>query len=419
MKHKQVLFYIAIIIGFIVGVFYLITGLTGLFNVKFHELISYKQMESIKTTVASGLNKSEYLTLDSIQGSSDYIALTYKDVRYSGKENIFNILYDVQNSTTLTNIQYKDININIYDSISVTHIKDNVFIIISSSGNIYNVNLSNGKIILIDKLDISKKTYFKSIYSNNSLFIITRHYYSNYNEKLLNNSLVYEIEFQNSKYTKAAIKTYDFSDKVVFSFVTNLFGDIGVTYSSYIHVSGEEVANNKLTLDDSYLNTLPTENQQYKFLSSSDIKVSFLKSGSEYPIPSQVINNEYINIHHNINKNLNIHVSSPSNIPFVFDNNISFYFDSKYEDVLYDLGVYPTSSILISTDSSLENSDFKARTELLLYNYKKYVAFISTNDGLVAIDKHGNTNVISKYKIVYPHKKYMLYINNGAVNISK
>lgn len=419
MKYKQVLFYIALVIGFFIGLYYIVTGFTGVFNIKVGEIISYKQMESIKNSIASGSNKSEYINLESIQGNSKYIALNYKDVRYNGKENTFNVLYDVKNSNILKNIQYKDMFINIQDAIVIQHIKDDVFIIISSSGDIYNVNLSNGKIIFLDKLDISKKSYFKSLYSNNSLFIITRDYYSNYNEKLLNNCLVYEIEFQNTKHTKAIINKYEFEDKAVFSFATNLSGDIGVVYSSYINVPGEEVAKNKLTLDDNYLNTLPTENENYKFISSSDIKVRFLKSGSEYPLSSSVINNEYINIHHNINKNLNLNVSSPSNIPFVVDDNIILCFDSKYEDVLFDLGVYPTSSVLITKDSSLEASSFVSRSELLLYNYKKYIAFISTNDGLVGIDKDGNLNVISKFKIVYPHKQYMLYVNNGAIYISK
>lgn len=419
MKYKQVLFYIAITIGFLIGLFYMISGFKGLFNIKIGEVISYKQMELIKNNISSGSNKSEYLNLESIQGNSDFIALNYRDVRYSGKENTFNVLYDVKNSKILKNIEYKDIFINIQDSISITHIKDNIFVIVSSSGDIYNVNLSNGKIMFIDKIDISKKTYFKSLYSNNSLFIITRDYYSNYNEKLLNNSLVYEIEFQNAKHNKAIIHSYEFSDKAVFSFVTNLNGDIGVAYSSYINVSGEEVIKNKLTLDDDYLNTLPTENEEYKFINSSDIKVRFLKSGSEYPISSDIINNEYINIHYNINKNLNLGVSSPSNIPFVLDDNIALYFDSKYEDVLFDLGTYPTSSVLVAKESSLEESSLKSRSELLLYNYKNYIAFISTNDGLVGIDKEGDLNIISKYKIVYPHKKYILYIDNGALHISK
>lgn len=193
MKYKQVLFYIALVIGFFIGLYYIVTGFTGVFNIKVGEIISYKQMESIKNSIASGSNKSEYLNLESIQGNSKYIALNYKDVRYNGKENTFNVLYDVKNSNILKNIQYKDMFINIQDAIVIQHIKDDVFIIISSSGDIYNVNLSNGKIIFLDKLDISKKSYFKSLYSNNSLFIITRDYYSNYNEKLLNNCLVYEI----------------------------------------------------------------------------------------------------------------------------------------------------------------------------------------------------------------------------------
>lgn len=419
MKYKQVLFYITLVIGFLIGLFYIITGITGLFNIKVGEIISYKQMVSIKNSISSGSNKSDYLNLESIQGNSKYIALNYTDIRYEGKENTFNVLYDVKNSKVLKNIQYKDIFINVQDAIVVKHIKDDVFIIVSSSGEIYNVNLSNGKIIFVDKLDISKKTYFKSIYSNNSLFIITRDYYSDYNEKLLNNSIVYEIEFQNTKHTKAIINSYDFSDKPVFSFVTNLSGDVGVVYSSYINVSGEEVDNNKLTLDDNYLNTLPTENGEYKFINSSNIKIKFLKSGSEYPLSSEFINNEYTNIHHNLNKNLNVNVSSPSNIPFVFDDNVTLYFDSKYEDVLFDLAVYPTSSVLITKDSSLETSSFSSRSELLLYDYKKYIAFISTNDGLVGIDKKGNLKIVSKSKITYPHKKYMLYINNGAVYISK
>lgn len=419
MKYKRIVFYIAILLGFIIGVFYMLTGVVKLFHINMHELVSYKQMDFIKTSVFSSSNTYEYLNLESIQGSADYVALTYKDVRYTGKENTYHVLYNIKHDKILDNITYKDIAINIQDSIAITHIEDDVFIIISSLGDIYNVNLSNGKIILLDKLNISKKTYFKSLYRNNSLFIITRTYYSNYNEKLLSNNLVYEIEFQNSTHTKAVINKYDFSNQAVFSFVTNLSGDIGVTYAPYTYVSSEEVANNKLTLDDSYINTLPTENQQYKFISASDIKVKFLKTGSEYILPTNVINSEYVNIHHNINKNLNMNINSPSNIPFVYDNNIAFYVDSKYEAVLYDLGVYPTSSILISKDSALEISSFKSRTELLLYNYQKYVAFISTNDGLLAIDKHGNANIISQFKIVYPHNKYMLYVNNGAINISK
>lgn len=415
MKLKKFLFILVLAALFFISLLLITSSITNLFQFNSGEIISSKQLEKIKNSVSSERNKSAYLNLVSFQGNPNYVALTYKDTRYEGQENTFNVFYDVEKSKILNSINYNDTYINVLDAISINHIKDDIFIIIDSTGNIYNVDFSKKYIKLVGEIDISKKTHFKSIYSNSSLYVISRNYYSKFNEKLLNSNSVYKIDFTNKRHTVASIQHYDFGSSPVYSFVTNLKGDIGVVYSDFINVSNDEVKKVQLITDIDYLTSLPTENNNYKFIDSSSIKVKFLNSNSDYTIPSSFIKESFINIHHKLNESLNLNLSSPSNIPFVLDDTVSYYFDMKYEDKLYDLAIYPTHSVLINTNSNLESSSIVSRSELLMFNNSKYIGFLNTNDGLIGIDKQGNSKQLSESKMSYVYNNNILYFNNGAI----
>lgn len=395
------------------------------FNPRHGELISSKNISQIRNSLSNTVEDLEFLSLSSIEGNKEFLALTFKDTRYSGEEFTYNAFFDVKNKKVIPYISYKDLFVNFTDACLIKYIDKDIFLVLGADGTLYTIQTKNGnfKVYNITSLDVSKNNIFKYLYTNNSLYIITRDTISKFNEKTLANNKVYQITFKSGRYKKATVIDYTFnSEDFIYSFVLDGNGNVGVLGSSSILLPSEEVNKYKLPADDIYLQALPSENKNYKFIDQSQVWVRFLHDDSLVQIPEEVLSNSYLTIHNFINKALDKNVSILSNIPLVITNDFMLYSSHNYEDFLYGLPILPSSNLIkLSTEANIEDSTIIStiRSDIKCYDYKKYLCFISSNDGLVGIDKFGNPHNIVKSNIVFPYKNLILYFDGESVRYIK
>lgn len=109
---------------------------------------------------------SNFYSLNSIQGSEDYIALTFKDYRYNGEFYKNHIIYDNKNNKYVKSIEHKDIVVHLRDASVIQYIDENKFLIIDSRGKVYIYQPDKSdKVVYIGDTSISKKRAFKYIYN--------------------------------------------------------------------------------------------------------------------------------------------------------------------------------------------------------------------------------------------------------------
>lgn len=386
-------------------------------------LVSNSNLSQIKKSLSSSLPDLDFLNLTSIEGNKKLLALTFKDTRYSGEENTYNILYNVKKKKVIKTIEYKDLFVNLIDSCFIKYVNDDTFIVLGNDGVIYSLSTGNERLKLkeVTSIDVNKKNLFKHMYSNKSLYIITRDTRSKYNEKTLSNTKAYQINFRNNSHTKANIIDYKFNDDdFIYSFVLDTKGNIGILGSSSILLPGEEVNKLKLPSDELYLKNLPSENKNYKFIDSSNIWVRFLHDDSLVKISKDNIDMIYMSIHNFINSTFNQEIGLPNNIPIVLGDDYTLYSSHEYSDILYGLPILPSANVFkISSVDSKDTILSTMRSNIQWYNYKNYIGFISTNDGLAGITKKGEIKIISKSSLSFPYKNMIIYAENGSIQYQK
>ena len=419
---KENIFKISISIAFIASLIFLVSSLLNIFNPKEKVLITEKSFNAIASSIGSETKSTEYLKLVSVEGNKEYVALTYKDIRYTGEKNTYNVIYDVRKNKIIKDIEHKDASVKILDSSIVKYVKDDLFLIVSSSGNVFTLDTSKEdfKLNLIIDTEITKEAMFKYILVDRTLYVMTRDYNSNYNEKVLNNSNVYEIKFDNKKFSKAQVSTHEFSDEeLIYSFVVDSNKDVGVVGSSYVSVPSEEVNKYKLPSDETYLKNLPSSDKNYKFIDQTKIWIKILHDGRIIEVPTSAIDLTESNIHHFIKSQLGLNLSVPSNIPMVLDNSYILYSTYKYETVLYDPAIKPVASTFKVVDGVKEDDISTIRSELLMYNHKDYIAFFNSNKGLVGVKPSGEVQVISESLLTFPFKNTLLYMDKGNLSYKR
>lgn len=399
---------------------YLVFILLNIFDPSSGVLLKSKDLNAIKYAITSKSSDADNLSLVSVQGNQKYILLSFKDVRYSGKKNTFYVIYDTKNDNIIKNVESNNNFVSIIDASIVQHIKDDLFIAIDSIGNIYSIDFSSNKINLdlIGNSDITRDTIFKTLYSDDTLYVITRQYLSKYNEMTLNENTVHIIEF-NKKYSKATVNSIPYDNSFIYSFVVNNTGDVGIVGSSYIELNGEEVNLYKLPDDYEYLSQSATENNNYKLIDSSKIWVQFFNDSNKINLTELTLNLSYLPISHTLETKFGVDISMAQNIPLVIGDDYSIYSTYKYNTILYDPAILPSASVLKFNGNEALESDVSIRSDIFKYNYKDYIAFFNSNEGLIGVSKDGNMKIITDSLISYLNKNIMLYMQNGNLYFKK
>ena len=399
---------------------YLVFILLHIFDPSSGVLLKSKDINSIKHSITSESSDANNLSLVSVQGNEKFTLLSFKDVRYSGNKNTFYVIYDNKNNKLITNVESNNNFVSIIDASIVQHVKDNLFVIVDSIGDIYSIDFSSDKVKLnlIGTSDITKDTIFKSIYSEDTLYVITRQYLSKYNEMTLNDNTVHIIEF-NKKYSKAIVNPIFYDNSFIYSFVLNNKGDIGIVGSSYIELDGEEVNLYKLPGDNEYLSQSATENNNYKLIDSSTIWMQFFNDSTKINLTEPTLNLSYLLISHTLETKFGVDISVPQNIPLVIGDNYSIYSTYKYNTILYDPAILPSASVLKFEGNEPLESDVSIRSDIFKYNYKNYIAFFNSNEGLIGVNKDGSMEIITNSLISYLNKNVILYMKNGNLYFKK
>lgn len=400
---------------------YLVYTLLNIFDPRSGVLLKSKDLNSIKYSITSDISyATDNLSLTSVQGNEKFTLLSFKDTRYPGKKNTFYIIYDNANNNIIKNIESDDNFVSLIDASLVQHIKDNLFVVIDANGNIYSIDFSSDNVNVksIGSSTITRDTIFKSIYSDNILYVITRQYISNYNEMTLNENVVHTIEL-NKKYSEAIVNTVSYDNSFLYSFVVNNTGNIGIIGSSYITVDGEEVNLYKLSDDEEYLNQSATENNNYKLIDSSTIWVKFFNNSNKIALDNSTLEYIYLPISYVLERKLGVDISVAQNIPLVIGEDYSIYSTYKYNTILYDPAILPSASIFKFDGAETIKSDVSIRSDVFKYNYKNYIAFFNSNEGLIGVNLNGDMELITDSLISYFNENIMLYIKNGNLYFKK
>ena len=414
MKKFKIIFFIVISIFIVMFV----SMFAGILNPKNVQLVSEKHLMNIKYSLIQE-KELNYLKLSSFEGNDKYLALKYIDVRKSGENNAINILYNIKTKSIIDTVNNDKDQLNLKDSSLIKYIDKNIFIAISANGEIFRIEIKGNSLDLesLGKVNVSKNTIFKYIYKNEVLHIITRDTKSKFNENILANNKVYSITFKNKSAKKIVdIKETTFaSDDLIYSFVLDTNGNVGVVGSKSILINGEEVNKYVTEKDKDYISLLPSVDKKYKFIDSNNVWVKFLHDGSIVKLDTSLINKEYSNVHYLVNSQLNLDLNTPSNIPLVYGNDFTIYSTAMYETELHNKFIRDNSDLIVETSTNKLKSEPIVRSSILSYNYKKYVGFVNTTDGLYGFDSKGDMKLISSSTITFPFENSIIYVKNNAI----
>lgn len=420
-KFYKLLFVFCIAILFILSVF----NIFNIFSPNKKELISAKEITKIKTSLKPYTSNDLALKVTSIEGCKDYVVLTFVDTNYDSSYKTFNVLYSTKSNKVLTSIDSEDLTLSLIDASFIKYINDDLFLVLDAYGNLYtlNINSNKSKINFILSTGIDSNSLFKYLLIDKSLYLIGRDTISKYNERVLSNNTVLQLNFKTKKFNKADTISYRFnSDEFIYSFVINRNGDVGVVGSKDTSVLGSTVNNLLLPSDDIYVSRLPSENKHYKFIDTSSMWIRFLHDDSIINISEDDLSLEYHSIHTLVNKKLDLNISSPSNVPFFVGDSFTLYSSVKYEELLYNNPILSMQSILKKTTGEAESESISSiRSEIMWFNYKsnKYLTFIATDKGISGITKKGDIEEVINSTIGFINEDTSIYIEDGAVKYKK
>ncbi|MGU8834135.1 hypothetical protein ACV3UL_07535 [Clostridium perfringens] len=409
-RYKNIIFLLwLIVIGFTIYVIY------STFFVSNKILIKSDDLTRLKNSISE--TNSKYLFLDSIEGDKNFLSLRFKDERFDGQEYSYYSIYDIENKKIINNVTKDKFDLNIRDASLIKHIKKDLYIVVDASGNVFKYYAKENKLDIIDKTNITKDRFFKSIYKDSSLYIISRTNLNNYNEKSLSDYSVHKITVNSDRKETTTVTEYTLPYDFIYSFVVDENKGVGVVGSSVEKVHYNSIVPLATTKELLSIQERPIDKQEVKFTKKNTLSIKFLDSNEEVPLDNKLVKESKNLLYDSINSKLNTDIIDPVNIPLYIQETKTFFSTESYDDMLLDFTVRPSVELcaLRANDNYIEEFKIPIRGDILLFDKKGYKFFIRTADGLVGITNKDSVETIVNSNVVYMNEDIFVYEEDGNI----
>lgn len=409
-RYKNIIFLLwLIVIGFTIYVIY------STFFVSNKILIKSDDLTRLKNSISE--TNSKYLFLDSIEGDKNFLSLRFKDERFDGQEYSYYSIYDIENKKIINNVTKDKFDLNIRDASLIKHIKKDLYIVVDASGNVFKYYAKENKLDIIDKTNITKDRFFKSIYKDSSLYIISRTNLNNYNEKSLSDYSVHKITVNSDRKETTTVTEYTLLYDFIYSFVVDENKGVGVVGSSVEKVHYNSIVPLATTKELLSIQERPIDKQEVKFTKKNTLSIKFLDSNEEVPLDNKLVKESKNLLYDSINSKLNTDIIDPVNIPLYIQETKTFFSTESYDDMLLDFTVRPSVELcnLRANDNYIEEFKIPIRGDILLFDKKGYKFFIRTTDGLVGITNKDSVETIVNSNVVYMNEDIFVYEEDGNI----
>ena len=409
-RYKNIIFLLwLIVIGFTIYVIY------STFFVSNKILIKSDDLTRLKNSISE--TNSKYLFLDSIEGDKNFLSLRFKDERFDGQEYSYYSIYDIENKKIINNVTKDKFDLNIRDASLIKHIKKDLYIVVDASGNVFKYYAKENKLDIIDKTNITKDRFFKSIYKDSSLYIISRTNLNNYNEKSLSDYSVHKITVNSDRKETTTVTEYTLPYDFIYSFVVDENKGVGVVGSSVEKVHYNSIVPLATTKELLSIQERPIDKQEVKFTKKNTLSIKFLDSNEEVPLDNKLVKESKNLLYDSINSKLNTDIIDPVNIPLYIQETKTFFSTESYDDMLLDFTVRPSVELcaLRANDNYIEEFKIPIRGDILLFDKKGYKFFIRTADGLVGITNKDSVETIVNSNVVYMNEDIFVYKEDGNI----
>ena len=409
-RYKNIIFLLwLIVIGFTIYVIY------STFFVSNKILIKSDDLTRLKNSISE--TNSKYLFLDSIEGDKNFLSLRFKDERFDGQEYSYYSIYDIENKKIINNVTKDKFDLNIRDASLIKHIKKDLYIVVDASGNVFKYYAKENKLDIIDKTNITKDRFFKSIYKDSSLYIISRTNLNNYNEKSLSDYSVHKITVNSDRKETTTVTEYTLLYDFIYSFVVDENKGVGVVGSSVEKVHYNSIVPLATTKELLSIQERPIDKQEVKFTKKNTLSIKFLDSNEEVPLDNKLVKESKNLLYDSINSKLNTDIIDPVNIPLYIQETKTFFSTESYDDMLLDFTVRPSVELcnLRANDNYIEEFKIPIRGDILLFDKKGYKFFIRTADGLVGITNKDSVETIVNSNVVYMNEDIFVYEEDGNI----
>lgn len=409
-RYKNIIFLLwLVVIGFTIYVIY------STFFVSNKILIKSDDLTRLKNSISE--TNSKYLFLDSIEGDKNFLSLRFKDERFDGQEYSYYSIYDIENKKIINNVTKDKFDLNIRDASLIKHIKKDLYIVVDASGNVFKYYAKENKLDIIDKTNITKDRFFKSIYKDSSLYIISRTNLNNYNEKSLSDYSVHNITVNSDRKETTTITEYTLPYDFIYSFVVDENKGVGVVGSSVEKVHYNSIVPLATTKELLSIQERPIDKQEVKFTKKNTLSIKFLDSNEEVPLDNKLVKESKNLLYDSINSKLNTDIIDPVNIPLYIQETKTFFSTESYDDMLLDFTVRPSVELcnLRANDNYIEEFKIPIRGDILLFDKKGYNFFIRTTDGLVGITNKDSVETIVNSNVVYMNEDIFVYEEDGNI----
>lgn len=409
-RYKNIIFLLwFIVICFTIYVIY------STFFVSNKILIKSDDLTRLKNSISE--TNSKYLFLDSIEGDKNFLSLRFKDERFDGQEYSYYSIYDIENKKIINNVTKDKFDLNIRDASLIKHIKKDLYIVVDASGNVFKYYAKENKLDIIDKTNITKDRFFKSIYKDSSLYIISRANLNNYNEKSLSDYSVHKITVNSDRKETTTITAYTLPYDFIYSFVVDENRGIGVVGSSVEKVHYNSIVPLATTKELLSIQERPIDKQEVKFTKKNTLSIKLLDSNEEVPLDNKLVKESKNVLYDSINSKLNTDIIDPVNIPLYIQETKTFFSTESYDDMLLDFTVRPSVELcaLRANDNYKEEFKIPIRGDILLFDKKGYKFFIRTADGLVGITNKYSAETIVNSNVVYMNEDIFVYEEDGNI----
>lgn len=388
-------------------------------------LVNKNELKMIKNFFTQkGIFDGSNLEVTQIQGDKDILNLKFNHPSLSGHYYTYYALYNTRSNKLFTTLEEDDISINMMNTQYIGQISDDVFLIIDNSGVLYSITFktpNDYKIRKLSELNIAKNDIQDIMALEDNLYILTREFVNDFNEKTLSSGAAYKISFDR-KYKKATVSKTDLEeDTIPVKFILNSEKNVGYTSIDTIDVPIEYGNTYSTSADKDYLTKTASRNNNYRLFNLSKYNINFFDN-SVKNIDDSYYSVEQTSFVLKANKDLNIQTGAIFGVPVYIDskndrliaieeylhNSISYRNPSK-DCLLYsitdnkvDYGTYNTN--FISFSPSID---------------KNYVGYIYTDIGTIGILPDGSYKRITVKGVACTNKKIIIFENNDAICFAK
>lgn len=426
MKRKNKSLYKLLLIAFIILTLVLsLVSLKQIFTKKSGVLLNRSELTMVKSFFTQkGIFDGSSLELIEIQGNKNILNLKFTHPSLSGHYYTYYALYDTKKNKLINTLEYKKDSINLLSNQYIGQIDDNVFLTINNKGVLYSLNFTTStdyEVRMLAELNISKNDIQDIMAVENKLYILTRDYLNEFNERTLSSGKVYTITFD-KKYKKANISKIELEeDTVPVKFILNGERNVGYITIDTLDVPIEYCNTYSTLLDKDYLSKTASRNNNYRLLKLDSYKITFF-DGSVINIDDSHYSIEKTTFITKTNKDYKFKTGAIFGIPIFIDSK-----DNKLiltEDYLHNSISYhnpPKESLIYSiTDNEIDygkyNMNFISFSSSL---NDKYIGYIYTDIGTIAILKDGSYKRITVKGTAFVDKKTVIFENNGSIGFAK